>query len=152
MTRDVLLAFMRSEPYAVQSSVSPANASQAAVVGRAVSDSFEIVFDTLATSRKAENLRRNPAIAFVIGGTRSGDERTAQYEGIADMPSGDELLRVQEIYFSVFPSGRDRLSWPGLIHIHVKPTWIRYSNYNVQPPEIVEFTTTQLAASAERRS
>jgi len=144
MTRDALLAYMRSEQYAVQSSVSPANTSQAAVVGIAVSDSFEIVFDTVRASRKAENLRRNPAIAFVIGGTRPGDERTVQYEGIADVPFGDELLRAQEIYFSVFPSGRDRVSWPGLIHVRVRPVWIRYSNYNAQPPEIVEFTAAAL--------
>ena len=146
MTRDDLLAFMRGEPYAVEASVSPSNRSQAAVVGIAISDSFEIVFDTVSTSRKAENLRRNTAIAFVIGGTRPGDERTVQYEGTADVPSGDELRQVQEIYFRVFPSGRDRLSWPGLIHIRVRPTWIRYSNYNAQPPEIVEFTADTLTA------
>jgi general stress protein 26 len=152
MTPDDLLAFMRSEPYAVEASVSPSNRSQAAVVGIAISDSFDIVFDTVSTSRKAENLRRNPAIAFVIGGTRPGDERTVQYEGIADVPSGDELRRVQDIYFSVFPTGRDRLSWPGLIHIRVTPTWIRYSNYNAQPPEIVEFTAEALSTPPGPRS
>lgn len=143
MTRDELLAFMRTERYAVQASVSPVSASQAAVVGIAVSDAFEIVFDTLGDSRKATNLRANPAVAFVIG-TRDGDERTVQYEGIADVPSGDELRRVREIYFGVFPDGRERLNWPGCIHIRVKPTWIRYSNYNVQPPEIIEFDATSL--------
>ena len=67
MTRDELLEFMRSHRYAVESSVSPAAAPEAAVVGIAVTDRFEIVFDTLASSRKAENLRRHPRIAFVIG-------------------------------------------------------------------------------------
>ena len=90
--------------------------------------------------------------AFVIGGTRPGVERTVQYEGTADMPSGDDLRRVQEIYFRVFPSGRDRLAWPGLIHIRVTPTWIRYSNFNAQPPEIVEFTAATLAGAPEPRS
>ena len=77
MTGDELLQFMRSEKYAVQTSVTPGGAPQAAVVGIAVSDQFEIVFDTLASSRKARNLRANAAIALVIGGTRDGDERTA---------------------------------------------------------------------------
>ena len=76
MTREALLDFMRSEKYAVQTSVSPAGLPQAAVVGIAVSDRFEIVFDTVDSSRKAPNLRANPAIALVIGGTREGDERT----------------------------------------------------------------------------
>jgi general stress protein 26 len=144
MTRDELLAFMRTERYAVQASVSSLKASQAAVVGIAVSDTFEIVFDTLRDSRKATNLRANPAVAFVIGGTREGGERTVQYEGIADVPTGDELRRVQEIYFGVFPDGRDRLGWPGLIHVRVTPTWIRYSSYSAPAPLVVEFDAASL--------
>jgi general stress protein 26 len=139
MTRDELLAFMRSERYAVQTSVSVRGRPQAAVVGIAVSDAFELVFDTLDSTRKAVNLRANPSVAFVIGGTREGDERTVQYEGTADVPEGAERERIQHIYFARFPDGRDRLSWPGLIHVRVRPVWIRYSNYGVQPPEIVEF-------------
>ena len=144
MTREALLAFMRSERYAVQASVSTGRSPQAAVVGIAVSDSFEIVFDTSSRSRKATNLQRNAAIAFVIGGTQDGDERTVQYEGLATFPTGDELQRAQELYFSVFPDGRDRLAWPGLIHIRVMPVWIRYSDFNAQPPEIVEFKADAL--------
>jgi hypothetical protein len=146
MTRKELLAFMRSERYAVQASVAPHHNIQAAVVGIAVSDDFEIVFDTLTDSRKATNLRANPSIAFVLGSTRDDAERTVQYEGIADTPSGDELRRVQEIYFDVFPDGRDRLHWKGLIHVRVKPLWIRYSNYGPQPPLVLEFDAEALRA------
>ena len=146
MTRKELLAFMRTEHFAVQASVSRTHAAQAAVVGIAVSDDFEIVFDTLSDSRKATNLRANPSVAFVIGSTRDGTERTVQYEGIADIPSGDELRRVQEIYFEVFPDGRDRLHWKGLIHVRVKPLWIRYSNYGPQPPLVLEFDAAALRA------
>ena len=66
MTREALLDFMRSEKYAVQTSVSPGGLPQAAVVGIAVSDRFEIVFDTLDSSRKAPNLRANPVAALVV--------------------------------------------------------------------------------------
>jgi general stress protein 26 len=137
---------MRSERFAVQASVSRDSAAQAAVVGIAVSDDFEIVFDTLNDSRKATNLRDNPSVAFVIGSTGDGAERTVQYEGIADTPSGAELRRLQEIYFSVFPDGRDRLHWKGLIHVRVKPLWIRYSNYGSQPPLVLEFDAAALRA------
>jgi general stress protein 26 len=146
MTRDDLLAFMRAERYAVQASVSSADAPQAAVVGIAVSDDFELVFDTLADSRKAKNLRTNPLVAFVIGTTHDKTERTVQYEGVADVPSGDECRRVQEIYFGVFPDGRERLTWPGLIHVRVKPLWIRYSNFGVQPPLVLEFDKDTLTS------
>ena len=139
MTHEALLEFMRSEKYAVQTPVSPGGVPQAAVVGIAVTDRLEIVFDTLASSRKAPNLRANPAIALVIGGTRDGDEQTVQYEGTADEPSGAELERLLAVYYERFPEGPERRSWPGLIYVRVKPTWIRYSNFNANPPEIIEF-------------
>ena len=144
MTRNELLAFMRSERYAVQASVSALGRPQAAVVGIAVSDAFELVFDTLDSTRKAVNQRANPGVAFVIGGTDEGDERTVQYEGMADVPEGAERERLQRIYFDRFPDGKARQAWPGLIYVRVKPAWIRYSNYNTQPPEIVEFDRKDL--------
>jgi len=139
-----LLAFMRQHRVAVQASVSPAGGPQAAVVGCAVTDRFEIVFDTLDTTRKAKNLRQNRRLALVIGGTIAGDERTVQYEGVADEPSGAELERLTQVYYGVYPDGPSRLSWSGLMYVRVRPTWIRYSDYNVSPPEIVEFRPEQL--------
>jgi general stress protein 26 len=139
-----LLDFMRAHKYAVQSSVSADHRPQAAVVGIAISDAFEVVFDTVASSRKAENLRRNNSVALVIGGAAEGDERTVQYEGIADVPSGAERDRLLELYFARFPDGRGRLAWPGIMHVRVAPRWIRYSNFNSDPPEIVEFDETAL--------
>jgi hypothetical protein len=139
-----LLEFLREHRLAVQASVSAAGVPQAAVVGCAVSDRFEIVFDTLDTTRKAENLRQNRRLALVIGGLIAGDERTVQYEGLADEPSGAELERLKQVYYGVYPDGPSRVSWPGLMYVRVRPTWIRYSDYNVSPPEIVEFRTEQL--------
>jgi hypothetical protein len=104
-----------------------------------VTEDFEVFFDTLESTRKVQNLRLNPKIAFVIGGLTPGDERTAQYEGVADEPSGPELDRLKELYFQSFPDGRHRQGWPGLTYIRARPTWIRYSDYNQSPPEIVEF-------------
>lgn len=134
-----LLAFLRGHRLAVQASAGPTGAPQAAVVGYAVTDSFDVVFDTLDSTRKARNLRTNARIALVIGGLTNGDERTAQYEGIADVPAGAELERLKEAYYTVFPDGRSRASWAGLIYVRVTPLWIRYSDYNQSPPEIVEF-------------
>ena len=140
-----LLTFLRGHRLAVQASVSPSAAPQAAVIGYAVTDRFEIVFDTLDSSRKGQNLRRNNRLAFVIGGLVDGEERTVQYEGIADEPSGEELDRLKQVYYAAWPDGPSRLSWPGLTYVRVTPTWIRYSNFNAHPPQIVEFTADQLA-------
>jgi general stress protein 26 len=144
MTPGELLAFMRTHRVAVQASVSAAASAQAAVVGIAITDRFEVVFDTLASSRKATNLRANPAIALVMGGLMPGDERTVQYEGVADEPDGDERDRLTAAYYAVYPDGRDRLGWPGLTYVRVRPRWIRYSDFGQPTPLIVEFAADQL--------
>ena len=144
MTPRELLSFMRTHRVAVQASVTAAGTSQAAVVGIAITDRFEVVFDTLGSSRKATNLRGNPSIALVMGGLLPGDERTVQYEGVADEPTGEERDRLTDVYYSVYPDGRDRLSWPGLTYVRVRPQWIRYSDFGQPTPLIVEFTAGQL--------
>lgn len=135
MNRDELIWFLRKYKLAVQSTVTPDGAPQAAVVGFAVSDDLEIVFDTVETTRKWLNLRADPRIALVIGWD---DAITAQIEGLADFPTGAELERIQACYFSVYPDGRDRLSWPGITHVRVRPTWVRYSDFTQDPPHIAE--------------
>lgn len=135
---------MRRHRLAVQASVATMGGVQAAVVGIAVTDRFEIVFDTLETTRKAGNLARDGRIALVIGGLLDGEEQTVQYEGFADRPAGSELQSLQETYFRVFPDGRERLKWPGLIHLRIKPQWLRFSDYLTDPPTIIEMDRAQI--------
>ncbi|TQK45328.1 general stress protein 26 [Streptomyces sp. SLBN-118] len=137
MNRDELLWFLRKYKLAVQSTVTPDCAPQSAVVGYAVNDDLEIVFDTVETTRKWLNLRADPRIALVIGWD---DAITAQIEGVADFPTGAELERIQACYFTAYPDGRDRLSWPGITHVRVRPTWVRYSDFTQDPPLIEELT------------
>lgn len=73
-----------------------------------------------------------------------GDERTVQYEGVADEPEGAERDRLTQTYYAVYPDGRDRLSWPGLTYVRVRPQWIRYSDFGLPTPLVVEFTAGQL--------
>ncbi len=111
MTRDELVRFLRRYKLAVQASLTPGGAPQAANVGFAVSDELEIVFDTVESTRKYKNLRADPRIALVIGWE---DAITTQIEGIADFPEGAELERIREWYFGAYPDGRDRLACPGI--------------------------------------
>ena len=150
MTPRELLAFMRTHRFAVEASCAPAGAAQAALVGIAVTDALEIVFDTLDTTRKAANLRAAPRTAFVLGGSDAGDERTLQFEGIADEPVGPDLDRIKTAYFAAWPDGPSRASWPGLTYFRVRPTWIRFSDFNEVPPRIVELSSDQLNAVNSR--
>ncbi|MHB1298199.1 MAG: pyridoxamine 5'-phosphate oxidase family protein [Gemmatimonadaceae bacterium] len=145
MTIAELLDLLRTQRVAVQASIGPGGRVQAALIGIAVTDSLEIVFDTLETTRKAQNLRGEPTIALVVGGWITGDERTVQYEGFADEPTGQERDRIKKVYFDAWPDGRSRQSWTGLVYVRVRPTWIRFSDFNRSPPFVVEYTGQQLA-------
>lgn len=147
MTTAEVLDFLRANRLAVQASRGVGETIQAALVGFAVTDAFEIVFDTLDTTRKMTNLRVSPQVALVIGGWSPGDERTVQYEGIADQPTGNELERLKRVYFAAWPDGPSRARWPGLVYVRVRPTWIRYSDFNQTPPVVVEFSSQHLRAA-----
>ena len=144
MDRSELLEFMRGHAWAVQASVAPGRSVQAALIGFAVTDDLHIVFQALASTRKLVNLRNNPRIALVIGGWSSGDERTLQYEGVADEPQGEELDRLTAVYRQRFSGGWSTTPWPGWVYVRVRPTWLRYSDYTARPARIVEVTTPDL--------
>ncbi len=141
MTRTDLLTFLRAQPWAVAASVNPEAEPQAAVIGVAVTDQLELVFDTVGTSRKAANLRTNPRIALVLGWD---DGQTVQYEGVADEPTGDELQRLKRLYLQRFPDGREREVLPDIAYFRVSPTWIRYSDFRPTTPTIVVFEGSAL--------
>jgi hypothetical protein len=137
LTKAELYKFMVGHKLGVLGYVSPQGAPRSALVGIAVTPDFEIVFDTVASSRKHPNLLANPAASFVIGWA---GEATVQFEGRAFQPTGAELARHQQVYFVAWPECRDHLSWPGIAYFVVQPKWIRYSDYDQRPPLIEEFT------------
>ncbi|MGY3695949.1 pyridoxine/pyridoxamine 5'-phosphate oxidase [Bradyrhizobium sp. USDA 3240] len=134
MTRAELLAFLRMHRLAVVSTVHD-GAPQAAVIGIAVSDGLEIIFDTLTTSRKYQNLRADPRAALVVGWDA---EQTAQLEGVADFPTGAELAACKQVYFAAWPDGPEREAWPNIGYVRVRPTWVRFSDFGEAPARVEE--------------
>ncbi|HLZ03781.1 MAG TPA: pyridoxamine 5'-phosphate oxidase family protein [Bradyrhizobium sp.] len=129
-----LLPFLRAHRLAVVSTVR-AGAPQAAVVGIAATDTLDIIFDTLSTSRKYANIVADPRVALAIGWDA---EQTVQIEGIADIPAGDELAACKQAYFAVWPDGRERERWRDIAYVRVRPRWLRYSDFSQAPPRIQE--------------
>ena len=109
MTRSELYEFLRKNRLAVVSTVNPAS-PQAAVVGIAVTETLDVIFDTLSTSRKFANLRADPRVALVVW---DGAE-TVQYEGTAGLPDGANLDACKRIYFEAWPDGPEREKWPDI--------------------------------------
>lgn len=140
MDKNALHAFMTRARYGVVSSLSANGTPQSALVGLAITPELEIIFDTVRTSRKYANLSKNPSCSIVLWWNT---EQTVQLEGIAVEPEGLERERYREAYFAAWPDGRDRLVWPEITHLVVRPRWIRCSDYDQSPAVIEE---TQLSA------
>ena len=133
MTRDQLRDFLRLHRDGVLSTVHR-HQPEGAVVGIAVSDACEIVFDALETTHKVRNLRATPQVALTVW----TGARTAQVHGHADEPRGAELQALQQVYYGAFPDGPSRLPWPGLTYVRIRPHWVRYSDFGAQPAQFIE--------------
>ena len=132
---DEVFRFMTNERLAVLATLAGNGSPEAALMGFAVTPELEIVFDTVTTSRKYPNLKKNPRVAWVIGCTT---EITVQYEGIAEELTGDDLVKYKKTYFAAFPDGPARENWPGITYFVVHPKWVRYCDYNPLSRRIVE--------------
>jgi hypothetical protein len=125
LTRKAAYDFLRSCPFGAIATVGADTGPQAALVNIAVTEDLELVFQTLQTTRKCLNLRRDPRVAIVTW----KENETLQFEGVADEP--DEFARepLLEAYFASRPDAKAHRNWPDLVYVRVKPRWIRLSYY-----------------------
>ena len=131
MEKAELLAYLQSQRLGVLGTLSPEGEPQGALVGYAVTPHFEILFDTVRTSRKYRNMMTNPGVSFTVGDTTNrGDERTVQYEGLAEELHAERLADLRPIYFATWPDGVERQQWPGITWFVIRPRWIRYSDFS----------------------
>src|SRR5215471_4436629 len=108
MTKAELVEFISGCSLAVLGSVTQEGTPQSALVGIAVTEDLEIIFDTLDRTRKYRNLTTNNRACLAIGWE---GEKTVQYEGEAFLPVGEELERYKQIYYAKWPDGPMRASW-----------------------------------------
>jgi Pyridoxamine 5'-phosphate oxidase len=135
MTRGEIYRFLAGHTLGVVGSVSAEGEPQSALVGIAVTEELEIVFDTLESTRKYRNLVANARACVVVGWE---GEKTVQLEGEAFLPVGEELARYKAVYFARWPDGPARQSWPGLVYFVIRPRWVRFSDFEQQPAVIEE--------------
>jgi general stress protein 26 len=136
MTQDFVYHFIRQHRFGVLATVTPDNKPESAYVGIAVTKDLKTLFDTVSDSRKYHNLQANPHICFVIGWD---NEQTLQYEGVATIPSPQQLDPLLETYFDAFPDGKFRReNWPRIAYFCVEPRWIRYSDFRQSNSQIEE--------------
>jgi pyridoxine/pyridoxamine 5'-phosphate oxidase len=137
MTKIDLYNFIAQSKLGVLGTIGPDGAPQSSLVGIAVTEDLEIVFDTVKSSRKYSNLITRPACSFAIGWA---GEQTVQFEGEAEeLTNTERITKYQKVYFQAYPDGPARMSWPGITYFVVRPRWIRYSGFDQNPPLIQEF-------------
>jgi len=127
-----VLGYIRKHRFAVLSTCAADGAPQGALLGVATTDSMQLVFDTVSTSRKHQNLLRDPRVAATFSGPQ---EQTLQLEGVARpvSTSGPEDALYREAYYLAWPDGRERLRWPNLSYWRILPRWARYSDFSAGP-------------------
>lgn len=112
------------------------NSPESAVVGFANTPDLEIVFGTMNTTRKYNNILNNPHVSLVIGW--SSERGTVQYEGKA------RELKKEETEFYMDLLIKKRVENKKYVHSEnqrfflVKPTWIRFVDNSRDPHEVFE--------------
>jgi general stress protein 26 len=116
---------------------------ESALVAFADDDELCLYFQTGRHTRKARNVLSNPAVSFVIG-MSAQDFVTIQYEGTARQLIG--RVEVEDCWrrFAAksSPTTEEYIHHPESVFFKVTPTWIRYSNYSVDNPGVVQVDLT----------
>lgn len=134
-----VLDFLKNQPMATISTVAPGPARpESALIAFTQTEDLEIIFESFVETRKSVNLANNPRVALVIGW--DGDVHiTVQYEGIAKViPDSEKEKYIQLFLKKDTPCTENFLRDPRALFYRVRPTWIRYSDYTNDKPQIIE--------------
>lgn len=123
--------------YAVVSSVNRAEQPESALVGVSQTPDLALVFASTEHTRKIGNLRLNPNIALVIGGS-DGSRKSVQIEGTARVLTVQDAQPYLELHYKKIPSAKMHQHDGGECFVVVTPVWARYTDYSGTEPEVFE--------------
>ena len=132
-----ILDFIKKQNVCVLSTVTKDNKPESAVIEFGEIDNLEIIFDTISTYRKYQNLRHNQNVSVAIG---LDSEVTIQYEGLAVELIGNDTKKYKESYWKKNPKAQKWENHPNIRFFKIIPKWIRYSDLSKKPWEVFEVT------------
>ena len=88
MTKADIYQFISKQKLGVLGTLSSGGSPQSALVGIGVTPELEIIFDTVKSSRKFQNLMSNPGCSFVVGWTGEIPNSTPPSGRRCDEPRG----------------------------------------------------------------
>ena len=133
-TESKILDFINEQAECVLATVNEHGSPQAATVGFSATPDLVLTIGTSNTSRKYQNILRNPHVAVVIG---FEGNVTVQIEGVAHQLIGEELKNRLKVHFQKLPDVERFNEEPDQVYIAIEPRWARYTNY-AQPGDQIE--------------
>ena len=134
VSKKIIYEFLNSQQHMVITTVNEKANPQAAFVGFAQNRDLEIVFGTDMTTRKAENLSRNPNVALVV----NGENYNVQYEGKAALLKGVELEKKKKKKKKKVPGLKKYSQLTNQIYFKITPIWIRFIDHTFSPGKVSE--------------
>ncbi len=138
--KNLVKEFLNRKMLGVIATVNEIGKPEAALINYALTDNYELIFETLKSTRKYKNIMVNNKIAFVVG---DSEEIEVQYEGEAREINENEE-GIKQIYFLKNPDAKRWEETNDKAFFVVSPVWIRYLNYTREPRQVLEFSTKQV--------
>lgn len=132
-TAEELYDFLNATPLMVISTINADGTPEAAVVGFGQTKDLQILIGTNKTTRKYQNLMRDPHVALVIGWDKG---QTVQMQGEARELGEHELDIVRDNYWVKNPHAQKHAANPDERNFIITPTWIRFTDVTTQPWDI----------------
>ncbi len=128
---------MRSHSYCVLATSDESGNPEAATIEFVMDGEGRIIFDTSTAYRKYGNIIRNSRVAIALGS--GGENKGAQYEGIAEELSGKALEEAKAVYFAENPDARKWDALPETVYFRVTPTFMRLRDYTSKERQEIEW-------------
>lgn len=136
MNKQKIDDFLRKNDLCVLATASKSGKPQAAVLAYVFKDNSLYVFTEIST-RKYQNIVENNQVSVVVGGFK--DDPTVQLDGTIIELSLGEGIKTKESVLNLHPEWKGYFDSPDGRWFAIKPSWMRYSNFSVNPPEIEEY-------------
>jgi general stress protein 26 len=107
-----------------------------AIMGYAVMDDLTIILSTHKKTKKWQYLNENRNVSLVFGW--SFEDAYIQYEGTADLVEDGEVYKQCDTFFFSMNPMALKFKTPDTVFIKIHPSWIRLSDFRINPPLIEE--------------
>lgn len=132
-----IFGLLNENEFGVISTNSFNGAPESAVVAVSTTDDLQLIFGTFDSSRKFNNILKDNKVSIVIGWDNV-KKQTMQIEGIAMLVPDSERKHVEDIHCKKNPVSEKFRNNLHQKYFTIKPYWIRYSDFSINPQEIWE--------------